>query len=94
MTHTPATVLAARAEAVQKLTADVVTARALAPLHLLLELAAPFLHTSSFCLFPKGENYITELEGVRGWSYDVLVHPNPVHPGSVILQLSHVQREV
>ena len=94
VTETPVTIHNKRIEEVVELCADVVTARALAPLHLLLELAKPFLHTNSFCLFPKGENYIKELEDIRGWTYERVLHPSQVHPGSVILQISHLQREL
>jgi 16S rRNA (guanine527-N7)-methyltransferase len=83
-----------RIEDIPNLKADVVTARALAPLHLLLELAEPFLHSNSFCLFPKGENYITELEDIKGWTYERVLHPSQAHPGSVVLQISHLQREL
>lgn len=84
----------ARIEAVPPFRADVVTARALAPLTQLVEWSAPFLHSNSFCLFPKGENYIKELDEVRGWSYDLKIHPSRTQPGSVILQISHLERDI
>ncbi len=81
-----------RIEAAPPLAADVVTARALAPLPLLLEYASRFLHTNSFCLFPKGANYIKELDEVTGWDYTLERHPSVTHPESVILQFSHLRR--
>jgi 16S rRNA (guanine527-N7)-methyltransferase len=43
------------------LKADVVTARAVAPLAELLELAQPFCHAHTICLFPKGQDVVSEL---------------------------------
>ncbi|MBY0355505.1 MAG: 16S rRNA (guanine(527)-N(7))-methyltransferase RsmG [Rickettsiales bacterium] len=94
LTGATAFIHCSRIEDVKDLQADVITARALAPLHLLLEVAEPFLHSSSICLFPKGENYIKELDEVRGWTYRKTIYPSTVHPGSAIVQLSHLQRDL
>lgn len=52
--------------------ADVVTARALAPLDRLLALAAPFCCVSSLCIFPKGRDVASELEvAQRDWRFAV-----------------------
>ncbi|MGE5146640.1 MAG: 16S rRNA (guanine(527)-N(7))-methyltransferase RsmG [Candidatus Eiseniibacteriota bacterium] len=57
---------AKRAEAVTGLDADVVTARALAPLDDLIELAAPFLRVRHGCgLFLKGAESSRELTAVK-----------------------------
>ena len=60
-----------RAEALAregKIKADLVTARALAPLAELLELAAPFLKPRGECLFLKGERVDDELiSAARAW---------------------------
>ncbi len=50
-----------RIETVAGLSADVVTARALAPLGRLLELARPFVRPDTVLLFPKGQDVGTEL---------------------------------
>jgi 16S rRNA (guanine527-N7)-methyltransferase len=51
-----------------KIKADLVTARALAPLTELLELAAPFLKPRGECLFLKGERVDDELiSAARAW---------------------------
>ncbi len=62
-TETAATVHPARAETVAAtgLKADVVTARALAPLDQLLELSEPFCHPGTVRLFPKGKSAPSEL---------------------------------
>ncbi|MFQ5971623.1 MAG: 16S rRNA (guanine(527)-N(7))-methyltransferase RsmG, partial [Alphaproteobacteria bacterium] len=57
----PVTLHAARAQDVQPFTADVVTARALAPLRRLLQLAEPFVGGGTVCLFPKGRRLDDEL---------------------------------
>lgn len=83
---------ACRIENASVFSADVVTARALAPLPQLLGYASHFLHTNSFCLFPKGANYIKELDEVTGWTYDLQRIPSITHAESVILQFSHLRR--
>ena len=50
-----------RIEAVTGLSADVVTARAVAPLARLLQLARPFVRPDTVLLFPKGQDVGTEL---------------------------------
>lgn len=91
-TGTSVTIHPHRLDAVHAVSADIVTARALAPLPLLVEYASRFLHTNSFCLFPKGANYVNELHEVRDWSFQHIVHPSLVQPDAVILELSQVKR--
>ena len=50
-----------RIESLHALTADVITARALAPLPLLCELAQPLCHAETVCLFLKGRSAREEL---------------------------------
>ena len=59
--ETPVTVLAERAESLPPLGADVVSARALAPLRDLLRLAERHLKPGGTALFPKGVNHDAEL---------------------------------
>ena len=93
LTGTRVTLHMKRIEAVHELRADVVTARALAPLPQLVELSSKFLHTNSFCLFPKGENYVKELDEVKGWSYALDVFQSLTQSGSVVLKISHLKRD-
>ena len=51
-----------RIEAVAPFAADVVSARALAPLETLMSLAAPFFGPSTIGLFPKGKEAAVETE--------------------------------
>ena len=56
---------------------DVVTARALAPLEVLLELAGPILKTGAKGLFPKGQDVDAELtQASKCWSMDVELVPS------------------
>ena len=57
-----------RIEALQSPAADVVTARAVAPLRLLVAMAAPFLGEDSVSIFPKGRSVDEELkDAAREW---------------------------
>ena len=67
-------------------TADVVTARALAPLGRLLSLAAPLLKTPGIGLFPKGQDLVAELTGAsKCWNIDAVVQPSVTSPASGVL---------
>jgi 16S rRNA (guanine527-N7)-methyltransferase len=62
-TGAAAIVHAARIETVVGLKADVVTARALAPLPRLIDMARPFCGLETTCLFLKGQHIESELTG-------------------------------
>jgi 16S rRNA (guanine527-N7)-methyltransferase len=65
VTKTTATVHARRAETVPAFPADLVTARALAPLSQLIGLGAPFMTPETVCLFLKGESVQDELTAAQ-----------------------------
>ena len=78
-----------RIEAVAPFSSDVVTARALAPLGKLLDLAVRF--TPKQCLFLKGEEAERELtESSKRWSMAVERIPSRSDPRGVILRLSEI----
>ncbi|MCY4319637.1 MAG: 16S rRNA (guanine(527)-N(7))-methyltransferase RsmG [Alphaproteobacteria bacterium] len=86
-TEAPARVHNTRAEHL-RLKADIVTARACAPLDRLLGLALPLLAPGGICLFPKGTHVEKELEAARArWRMTVRRHPSLSAPGSVLLEL-------
>lgn len=73
---------------------EIVTARALAPLSRLLEMAAPWLVGDTVGLFHKGRGYRNELEESRAqWSFDLLEHQSAVEPGSVVLEIARLRRK-
>jgi 16S rRNA (guanine527-N7)-methyltransferase len=68
---------------------EVVTARALAPLPLLLDLSAPWLTAGARALFHKGRDYRAEVqESVHRWSFDLVEHQSVTDPDGVILGMS------
>ncbi len=68
--------------------ADVVTARALAPLDALLELAQPFFGTASAGLFLKGREAGVEIADARKrWTFDIKVHPSISDAQGQILEI-------
>lgn len=88
-----ATVRATRIEAVPLLQADVISARALAPLPALLELAAPQVHEHTTCLFLKGRGAEAELALAReGWTMHAVVEPSLSDPLGRVLILSEMRR--
>ncbi|MCW5732531.1 MAG: 16S rRNA (guanine(527)-N(7))-methyltransferase RsmG [Enhydrobacter sp.] len=61
-------VIVSRIEATPPLNADIITARALAPLAQLLAWAAPHRSASAICLFHKGKGWQLELaEAMKDW---------------------------
>ncbi len=94
VTRTPVTIHAARSEAVPPLGADVVTARACAPLNRLLALAARHLGTGGICLFPKGRHVDAELTAANKlWNMRIGRVPSRSDPSGVILKLEDISRE-
>lgn len=87
----PATVHVCRIEdAFERVTLpEIVTARALAPLPLLLKLASPWLRTGSRALFHKGRDYAAEVRDSRvSWQFDLIEHQSMIDPASRILDIS------
>lgn len=90
----PVTVHSKRIEALAPFAADVITARALAPVAQLLEFAAPFLTPRTQCLFLKGQNVEVELtEAHKMWNMAVERHPSRTDAAATILRLTEVRRE-
>jgi 16S rRNA (guanine527-N7)-methyltransferase len=83
----PVTVLPQRIdEAAPTLRADVVTARALAPLETLLRYAEPLLRQGAIGLFPKGRGYAAELTKAReSWQFEAELAPSRTDPEARIV---------
>lgn len=87
-TSTSVTVHNNRIEAHTAVKADVVTARALAPLPLLFEYAQPYLKPTSICLFLKGRGVDEELTELRKmWNISQDAYRSVTDPEAVILRL-------
>ncbi len=92
ITSAPAQIVNARIGDVAPFHADVVTARALAPLAKLLGFASPFLGTQSIALFPKGQDVGAELTAAhRNWRMRVERHPSLTDERGAILRLTEVE---
>jgi 16S rRNA (guanine527-N7)-methyltransferase len=87
-----ATIHAGRAETVPPLAADVVTARALAPLPELLRLAERHVHPGTTCLFLKGRTAASELTRAREvWTMRVASVGSLSDPEGQILLISEIR---
>jgi 16S rRNA (guanine527-N7)-methyltransferase len=94
VTDTKAQLHVQRIEAVPPFPADVVTARALAPLTELLPLAEPFFGKSTLCLFLKGKAADDELTRAgEAWKMRVERVPSASDPSGTILRLESLARE-
>ena len=73
--------------------AEIVTARALAPLPQLLDLAHPWLSAGATGLLHKGRDYRQEVqESALAWQFDLIEHTSKVEPDSVVLEVSNLKR--
>jgi len=93
ITGAGATVHHGRIEAVTAPKADVITARALAPLTDLLALAERFVTPETILLLPKGQDVEQELTAAtKYWSMAVERLPSQTDPAGVILRLKGLRR--
>jgi 16S rRNA (guanine527-N7)-methyltransferase len=75
--------------------ADVVTARALAPLGKLLGLAAPLLNTGAQGLFLKGQDVEAELtDATKCWNIEATLVPSKTNPQARIVVIHSTKRAV
>ncbi|WP_424941383.1 16S rRNA (guanine(527)-N(7))-methyltransferase RsmG [Aliiroseovarius sp. S253] len=87
------TVRSERIEKVEPLSADVLSARALAPLEALCGFAERHLRPGGVAIFPKGENYRQEVhEALENWSFQLDTYPSKTHPSAVILKIGEISR--
>ncbi len=97
LTGAPVTVHHGRIENQTPWPSDVVTARALAPLSMLLEYAAPFLSLAgdgARCLFLKGARAEEELtEASKSWNMTVERFQSVTDPTGVILRIGDIARD-
>lgn len=87
------TVFAERIETVSQRHADVISARALAPLADLLGHAERHLAPSGIALFLKGAQHATEIDvALASWRFDVQKIPSRTDPQAVILKIGGIAR--
>jgi 16S rRNA (guanine527-N7)-methyltransferase len=91
-THAPVDIHAMRiedlAESAETLKPDVVSARALAPLPRLFELAGPFFGPQTKGLFLKGRETETEIEEARGgFDFVSRLHASMTSPDSHVVEV-------
>ena len=92
-TGAKAEVLAQRIDEVPCLNADIMSARALAPLERLLEFCDCHLAPGGTAVFPKGARANEELEEARQtWSFDCEALPSATDDAAVILRIGEIQR--
>ncbi|MCK0151269.1 16S rRNA (guanine(527)-N(7))-methyltransferase RsmG [Marivita sp. S6314] len=92
-TQTPITVLAKRIEDIPPLTADVVSARALASLDKLLDYASLHLRDGGTCVFPKGMTWRQEVEDAQKlWRFTYKAHTSITNPDAAILEIGDLSR--
>ncbi len=81
-----------RAEDIPPYGADVVTARALAPLEMLVGLAGRHLAPHGVAILPKGANVENEIETALAlWRFDLEKFPSVTDPSAAILKLGDIR---
>jgi 16S rRNA (guanine527-N7)-methyltransferase len=97
LTRAPAIVHHGRIEKTEIWSSDVVVARALAPLALLLDYAEPFLHNAgkdATCIFLKGGRVEEELiEASKNWTMAVERFHSLSDPTGIILRIQDIARD-
>jgi 16S rRNA (guanine527-N7)-methyltransferase len=88
------TVLTERAEGAEPQSADVVSARALAPLTDLMPLAQRHLAPHGFAIFPKGARHAMEVAEARvHWGFELTEWPSRTDPEARILKVEAITRD-
>ncbi len=81
------------AENAQSLSPDVVSARALAPLPRLLELAEPFLQEGTRGVFLKGRETEAEIAAAQdGWRFEHVCYPSLTDDDARIVEIANLHR--
>ncbi len=94
MTGAPARVHVGRIEHLPPLGADVVSARALAPLERLLPMVLRHGKPGGMALFLKGRDHLREIADASSrFDFDCEVVPSEIDPGGVVLRIQRVKEQ-
>ncbi|MCB2094470.1 MAG: 16S rRNA (guanine(527)-N(7))-methyltransferase RsmG [Rhodobacteraceae bacterium] len=86
-------VIPERVESLAGLGADILTARALAPLDQLLLYADKHLKPAGTALFPKGVNYASEMrQALEKWQFSCIENISKTNPAAVVLTIGGIKR--
>ncbi|WOI55944.1 16S rRNA (guanine(527)-N(7))-methyltransferase RsmG [Palleronia sp. LCG004] len=86
-------VIIGRIEAVDPIKADIISARALAPLEKLLTFAERHAKPHGVCLFPKGETLQSEIHRAsEEWQFSLEAIPSRTSSRSAILKITDIAR--
>ena len=92
-TGTDVSVINERIERCMVRNAEIVTARALAPLPRLLPLIEPLISSNGVAFLPKGKDIDSELTAVSaGWQMSVTRHSSLIDENGCILEVRHLLR--
>ncbi|MCA3445869.1 MAG: 16S rRNA (guanine(527)-N(7))-methyltransferase RsmG [Rhodobacter sp.] len=92
-TSVPMVIHAERIELVVPQQADIVSARALAPLSRLCAFADRHMAAGGMALFPKGGQYCAEVaEARKVWAFDLESHGSKTDPTGAVLKLKDLRR--
>jgi len=73
--------------------AQIIVSRACANLDQLLHFSSLYFSHGTICLFPKGKNYITEIDGAKEhWHFESTLIPSVTDTSGVILKLCDIRR--
>lgn len=93
-TDVPVTVISKRIEDIEPLDADILSARALAPLPQLLAFCELHLKPDGLALFPKGANSHAEISASeRDWRFKVEKFPSITDEKAVVLRIGEIKRD-
>ncbi len=89
----PAKVVQCRAENLEPKNYDIITARAFAPLPELLGYSLPFFSPDTLAIFPKGENWQSEVTAARKThTFDLTTKDSQTSEAAKILCITNLQR--
>jgi 16S rRNA (guanine527-N7)-methyltransferase len=93
-TFSRVTILRERIESLeQEIKGDVITARGLSPLPMLLGYAVPHMKRDAICLFLKGKGVEKEIhEAQKKWEFDLEIFPSMTDSRGRILKIKHPKR--